>query len=120
METLVGDESRRALWTAATRCSLAAVICVIAFSVSGHPRFGFALAAGLLIGSVSGPLAVRGLASELPFSMLSMSRLAVQSALALGVGYALGTDVVWVPMVGVAGALAILAWVAIKGALATR
>jgi hypothetical protein len=119
-EDVVVGESHRALWTAATGCVVAAAVSAATLSIAGHPRFGLALAAGLLIGSVSGPLAVRSLTSELPYSTISISRLMVQSALAIGAGYALGVDVIWVPMVGVAAALAILAVVAVKGVKATR
>jgi hypothetical protein len=99
---------------------VAAAISAASLSIVGHPRLGLALAAGLLIGSVSGPLALRSLASELPYSMVSVSRLTVQSAIAVAVGYALGTDVIWVPMVGVAAALAILALVAVRGVTGIR
>ena len=119
-ENLAMDGSRRALWSAATACIGAAAVSALALSVAGHPRFGLALAAGFLIGSISGPLAVRSLVSELPYSLVSVSRLTVQSALALAIGFALGTDVVWVPMLGIAGALAILAGYAVRGVLATR
>jgi hypothetical protein len=116
----VVGESHRALWTAATTCVVVSALSATTLSIAGHPRFGLALAAGLLIGSISGPLAVRSLASELPYSTVSLSRLIVQSALAIGAGYALGTDVIWVPMVGVAVALAILAVVAVRGVKASR
>jgi hypothetical protein len=101
-------------------CVVVAVICVAALTLAGHPRIGLALAAGLMIGAASGPLAVRSLASGLPYSTVSMTRLMVQSAVALGVGYALGTDVIWMPMLGVAAALAILAFVAVRGVIASR
>jgi len=117
---VVIDESRRALWAAATICWVGAAISVAVLSAIGRPRFGIALAAGLLIGSASGPLALRGLASDLPYRMVSIMRLTVQSALAVGVGYLLGIDVIWVPMVGTAMALAMLALVAIRGVTATR
>ena len=117
---VVVAESRRALWTAAYVCVVAAVICVAALTIAGHPRIGLALAAGLIIGAASGPLALRSLASGLPYSTVSMTRLMVQSAVALGVGYALGTDVIWMPMLGVAAALAILAFVAVRGVMASR
>jgi hypothetical protein len=118
--SVVVAESRRALWTAAYICVIAAVICVAGLTLAGQPRIGVALAAGLMIGAASGPLALRSLASGLPYSTVSMTRLMVQSAIALGVGYALGTDVIWIPMLGVAGALAILAFVAVRGVIASR
>jgi hypothetical protein len=118
--SVVTAESRRALWMAAYVCAIAAVIGLVGLTLAGHPRMGLALAAGLMIGAASGPLALRSLASELPYSTVSMTRLLVQSTIALGVGYALGTDVIWMPMLGVAAALAILAFVAVRGVMASR
>lgn len=117
---MVVADSRRALWTAAYACLFVAVICTAAFTLAGHARIGLALAAGLVIGAASGPLALRSLASGLPYRTVSMTRLMFQSAIALGAGYALGTDVVWMPMLGVAAALAILAFVAVRGVMASR
>ena len=116
----VADASRRTLRAATTACLVAASSALVAFSLAGHPRIGLALAAGLVIGSVSGPLALRSLDAALPYSIVSTTRIAAQSALAIAAGYLLGTDVIWMPMLGVAAALAILAALAVRGALAAR
>jgi hypothetical protein len=52
--------------------------------------------------------------------MASMARLAIQSVLALGIGYMLGIDVIWVPVLGLVASNVILGAVAVKGTLATR
>jgi hypothetical protein len=49
-----------------------------------------------------------------------MTRLAIQSLLALGIGYMLGLDVIWVPVLGLVASNLILGVVAVKGSLALR
>jgi hypothetical protein len=117
---LEADESRRAVWGAARASLAAAGLSAIALSLIGQPRFGFALAAGLVVGAFSGVLALRTLHSGLPFRMASMARLAIQSALALGVGYMLGLDVIWVPVLGLVASHVILGAVAVRGTLTAR
>jgi hypothetical protein len=117
---LEADESRRAVWGAARASLAAAGVSAIALSLVGQPRFGFALAAGLAVGAFSGVLALRTLRSGLPFRMASMARLAIQSALALGVGYMLGLDVIWVPVLGLVASHVILGAVAVRGTLTAR
>lgn len=73
-----------------------------------------ALAAGVVIGSVNGLWAQRSLGSEIPFRAASLGRLAVLSAVGLAVGFALGTDVAWLTLIGLAVAQLILAGAAFK------
>jgi hypothetical protein len=49
-----------------------------------------------------------------------MTRLAIQTVLALGIGSMLGIDVIWVPVLGLVASNVILGVVAVKGALAFR
>jgi len=117
---LGADASSRAALSAAKASLAAAGVSGIALSLIGQPRFGLALAAGFVIGAFSGTLALRTLHSGFPFRMASMARLAIQSTLALGLGYILGLDVIWVPVLGLVGSNVILGAVAVKGTLATR
>ena len=107
-------------WSAAKGSLAAAGLSALALSLIGQPRFGLAFAAGLVVGAFSGTLALRALHSAFPFRMASMARLAIQSALALGIGYMLGLDVIWVPVLGLVGSNVILGAVAVRGTLATR
>jgi hypothetical protein len=95
------------------RGCLAAAIIAVAFSiVAGFPRAGIAIAAGLVIGSVNGHLALRSLASDASFRIASLGRLGILSAAGVGVGFLLGTDVVYFTIGGLAVAQLILATVA--------
>jgi hypothetical protein len=117
---LDADASRRAVWVAAKGSLAVGGLSVVALSMIGHPRMGLALAAGLVLGAFTGVLTVRALHSGLPFRLVSMTRLALQSVLALSIGYMLGTDVVWVPVLGLVASHVILGAVAVKGTLAVR
>jgi len=117
---LGADASSRAVWRAANVSLAAAALGAIALSVIGQPRLGLALAAGLAVGAFTGVLTLRALHSGFPFRMASMTRLALQSVLALGIGYMLGIDVIWVPVLGLVMSNVILGVVAVKGTLASR
>jgi hypothetical protein len=115
---LGADESGRASWTVVKGSLIVAALSTLVLSAAGHPRIGVALASGFVLGSFTGVLALLSLKSGLPFRMASMTRLAVQSVLAVGIGYLLGTDVIWVPALGLVGSNIILAVVAVRGTLA--
>jgi hypothetical protein len=117
---LGADASSRAVWSAAKASLAAAGLSAIALSLIGQPRFAMALAAGLVVGAFTGVLTLRALSSGFPFRMASMTRLTIQTVLALGVGFMLGVDVVWVPVLGLVASNVILGAVAVRGALATR
>ena len=112
--------TRRALRTVVAACWGGALVAVVATAVAGVPRAGLALAAGLVIGSLNGHLAVRALASEVSFRVSSMGRLAMLTAAALGAGFLLGTDVVWLALAGVALTSLVLAGAGLREALAAR
>lgn len=117
---MAADESSRAVWSAAKGSLIAAALSAIVLAVIGQPRFGLAFAAGLAIGAFTGLLTLRSLDSGLPFRATNMARLSIQSVLGVGVGYILGTDVIWVPILGLVASHTILGAVAVRGALATR
>jgi hypothetical protein len=117
---LGADASSHAVWVAAKASLAAAGLSAIALSLIGQPRFGLALAAGLVVGAFTGVLTLRVLSSGFPFRMASMTRLAIQTFLALGIGYILGIDVIWVPVLGLVASNVILGAVAVKGTLAAR
>jgi hypothetical protein len=95
--------------------SAVAALAVLALGLAlGRPRGGLALAIGLLLGSLNGLLARRGLTSGLPMSATSLGRLAVLSATGLGVGLLLGVDVAWLVLIGLAAAQVLLAFAAAR------
>lgn len=111
------DESTHASWTVVKGALMVAVLSAFVLTAAGHPRVGVALASGFVLGAFTGVLSLHSLHSGLPFRLTSLSRLAVQSVLALGIGYLLGTDVIWVPVLGLVGSNVILAVVAVRGTL---
>lgn len=80
--------------------------------MAGLPRAGVAIAAGLVIGSINGHLALRSLRSDASFRIASLGRLGALSAAGVGVGFLLGSDVVYFTVAGLAVAQLILAAVA--------
>jgi len=82
--------------TAAASAAAAAAAVVVALAL-GQPRAGLALAVGLVLGSLNGVLARRGVASGLPVSATS-----------------LGVDVAWLVLLGLAGAQLMLAFAAAR------
>ena len=113
-------ESERALRTTVALSAAAAALAVCALTLLGHPRAGLALGAGLLIGSVNGMWARRSLGSEISFRATSLGRLGILSAAGLAVGFALGTDVAWLALAGLAAAQLLLAGSALREMLAHR
>ena len=109
-----GSGPRRALRTTVRACLVAALLSLCILGAAGQPRAGLALAAGLLIGSVNGHWALWTLGSELSFRAASVGRMAVLSAAGVGAGFLIGTDVVWLAALGLAGAQAALAGAGIR------
>ena len=117
---LGADASSRAVWGAAKASLAAAGLSAIALSLIGQPRLGLALAAGLVVGAFTGVLTLRALHWGFPFRLANMTRLTIQTVLAVGIGYMLGIDVIWVPVLGLVASNVILGVVAVRGTLATR
>ena len=106
--------------TAAASAAAAAAAVVVALAL-GQPRAGLALAVGLVLGSLNGVLARRGVGSGLPVSATSLARLAVLSAAGLRLPETegelqklLGVDVAWLVLLGLAGAQLMLAFAAAR------
>jgi hypothetical protein len=100
-------------------CAAMALVAALGGVVLGHPRAGFALAAGLLVGSANGYLAKRALAAGFGFTAGSGARLAVLTVVGLGIGLLLGIDVAWLTLLGLGLSQAVLAVVA-AGSLIRR
>lgn len=112
--------THRALRTVVAACWGGALVVAMTGILTGAPRAGLALAAGLVIGSVNGHLAVRSLGSEVSFRVTSIGRLAVLTVAALGAGFLLGPDVVWLALAGLALTSLVLAGAGLREALAAR
>ena len=106
--------TRNPLMTTAIACAAMAVAAALLALALGHPRAGFALGAGLVVGSLNGFLAERALRSAVPFRATSLARMAVLSVAGLAIGLLLGMDVAWLPLVGIAVAQIVLAVVAAR------
>ncbi len=113
-------EAQRALRSTVAVSIAFAALALCGLTAWGHTRAGVALAAGLVIGSFNGLWARRTVGSEIPFRAASLGRLAVLTAIGLAVGFALGTDVVWLTLVGLAVAQLILAGAALKEMLSNQ
>jgi len=98
-------------------CLVAAAVAFVALAVAGYTRAGIAVALGLLLGSVNGALAERALGAGFSPRLSSVPRLAVLTAVAIGIGLLLGTAYAWLVVLGVAAAQLILAAVAAKSLL---
>jgi len=79
---------------------------------SGHLRGGAAVALGLLVGAANGFLARRALGIEANFGFTAMGRLALLSAIGLGLGLLLGLPYVPLVLLGIAAAQLVLAVIA--------
>jgi hypothetical protein len=93
-------------------CGAGALLAVAAGLVLGSWRGGLAVAIGLLVGAVNGFLVRGSLGSEVSFRAMSMGRLLVLSAVGLGLGALLGLQFVPLVLAGIAGAQLVLAVVA--------
>jgi hypothetical protein len=104
---------------AAIGCLVAAALALAVLAGSGHPRAGFAAAAGLALGSVNGALAGRALGAGMSPRASSLIRLGVLSAAAIAVGLLIGLDYVWLVILGVGAAQMVLVGMA-AGSLLRR
>ena len=86
---------------------MVAVLAVAA--LIGQLRAGLELAIGLLVGSANGPMIQRSVLLGARFGVLSLGRLALLSAIGLGIGLLLGTSLAWLVIAGIAGAQMVLA-----------
>jgi hypothetical protein len=100
------------LRTTAAVCAASALLAVAAGLAAGHWRAGAGVALGLLVGAANGFLARRALGVEASFGFTAMGRLALLSAIGLGLGLLLGPAYVPLVLLGIAAAQLVLAVVA--------
>jgi len=100
-------------------CGLAAAAAVVVLAVAGRPVAGVALAAGLLIGSLNCWLAQRSLGLDVSFRAASLGRLALLTAVGLGLGLLLGAQVAPLTIAGVGVAQLLTAGLAARAAMET-
>jgi len=93
-------------------CVAGALLAVAAGLAAGHWRVGAGVALGLLVGAANGFLARRALSVEAGFGFTAMGRLALLSAIGLGLGLLLGLPYVPLVLLGIAAAQLVLAIVA--------
>lgn len=98
-------------------CLAAAAVVFAALAIAGYTRAGLAIALGLVLGSINGLLAERAFGAGVGPRLSSVPRLAILSVVALGAGLLLGVAYVWLVILGVAGAQAVLVAVAAKSLL---
>jgi hypothetical protein len=91
------------------------VVAVVAGALLGQSAYGFAVAAGLVIGSFNPSLIGRALRLPVSFRLTSIGRILAMTALAIGVGALLGggLKIAFVAL-GVALAQGVLAAVALR------
>jgi hypothetical protein len=99
----------RTVRTAILATAVVAVAVLAGMAFIGRLRAGLAIDLGLVIGATNGPMIQRSVQLGLGFGALSMVRLLVLSALAVGLGLALSPSLAWLVLVGVACAQIVLA-----------
>ena len=117
MSGAADSEAEHAAGLTAVTCIVAALVAFVIGSAAAHPREGLALGAGLALGSGNGHLARRLLGSLVPFGASSIGRLVMLSVVAIGVGFVMGVDVMWLVVLGLGLAQLILAFVSARAVL---
>lgn len=80
-------------WRTAAACAATAAIAIVVSAALGWWRIGVAIALGLTVGVLNGPLARRGLSVPLDLRISSLARMAALSGLGIGLGWLLlGVD----------------------------
>ncbi len=100
---------REPLGTVLIVCCGGAVLALAVGLVVGSWRGGVALALGLLVGASNGFIAKRMLETGTGFAFTSLGRLALLSAVGLGLAALLGLQFAPLLLLGIAGAQVILA-----------
>lgn len=77
--------------------------------IVGQLRAALELDIGLLVGSLNGPMIQRSVTLGARFGVLSLGRLALLSAIGLGIGLVLGSSLAWLVVAGMAAAQMVLA-----------
>jgi hypothetical protein len=94
--------------TAIASCCLALVSLAV-LAALGQLLAGIALALGLVLGGANGFLVKRTLRPGVPFSAVSLGRIALLSVIGLGIGFLLGASVAWLVIVGIGVSQLVLA-----------
>jgi len=115
-DQLGGSVAGRMVLTSAALCAAAAVVALVAFSATGRPLAGAALAVGLLLGAANGVVAARLIQVPIPFFASSLLRLATLSMIGIAIGLALGISNIWLVILGVGAAQFVLAATAVRAA----
>lgn len=89
--------------------AMVAVAALLGFAIAGHLKAGLAIDLGLVIGAANGPMIQRSAQVQGAFGALAFGRLLLLSAVGVGVGLALGLDVLWLVVAGLAVAQLLLA-----------
>jgi hypothetical protein len=113
-------EASRTLRSAEIATLAMAAAALLVISPTAGWRAGLALALGLAIGAFNGRAAARSLTADVSFRAASLARLGVLTALGVGAGFLLGTDVAWLALIGLAIAQVALAAAAFREALSNR
>jgi len=90
-------------------CTAGALLAVVAGLALGSWRGGTAVALGLLVGATNGFMARKAVGADLSFRASSMGRLAILSAVGLGLGGLLGLQFIPLVLIGIAAAQLVLA-----------
>jgi hypothetical protein len=93
-----------------------AVLIFIASLIVGHLTVGVGLAAGLVIGSMNGPLLAALMARDTPFVAGSLTRMAIVSAVAVLAAFLIGSQA-WAVLLGVAAAQLVMVGAGIRQGL---
>lgn len=101
--------------TVAVSSAMAVLVLLIA-GIAGQLTLGIGLGAGLIIGSLNGHLAAALLATETPFVMGSVVRMAVLSAVAILAAVLLGSPA-WAVLLGVGGAQLVMVGAGVRQGL---
>lgn len=102
---------------AAIGCLVAAVVALVALSAAGNTRAGLAASIGLALGSVNGLLADRALAAGFSPRVSSLPRLGLLTVVALGAGFMIGLNYVWLVILGLGAAQLVLVGMAARSLL---
>ena len=101
-------DSRAVTVSVVTSTFLAGLALAVLFLL-GQPMAGVALGLGLLLGGANGLLVKRTVRPGVPFSAVSLGRIALLSVVGLGLGLLLGVNVAWLVILGIGVSQLVLA-----------
>lgn len=98
-------------------CAAAAAVAFVGLLGFGQPRAGISLGAGLLLGGINGLLAARSAEAGGAFRFLSLVRIGLLSAVALGLGVLLEPATAYLTLVGIGASLFLMSGLAARALL---